>query len=160
MKVVNFVTNPVNYKAVYVAILNVDQMMTPSCDSSEPPTLSPLHTFENRYLWRWQSIRWKILRRFLRKRILKAPIVTKTHRIWYTSLMRMWVTPVECFYTLIFKWYEILVAKSIISLLTRSLDSAYYPYSMLFYLIDFYFVPFGYFDLVLVFWAVGCRGKN
>ena len=35
VKVVNFVTNPVNYKAVYVAILDGDQMMTPSCESSE-----------------------------------------------------------------------------------------------------------------------------
>jgi intracellular sulfur oxidation DsrE/DsrF family protein len=34
VKVVNFVTNPVNYKAVYVAILDEDQMKMPSCDNS------------------------------------------------------------------------------------------------------------------------------
>lgn len=35
VKVVNFVTNPVNYKAVYVAILDEDQMKMPSCDNSK-----------------------------------------------------------------------------------------------------------------------------
>ena len=35
VKVVNFVTNPVNYKAVYVVILDEDQMMMPSYDNSK-----------------------------------------------------------------------------------------------------------------------------
>ena len=47
----------------------------------------------------------------------------------------------------------------VIAWITPSLYCAYCLYSKQFYLKDFYFLPFGYFSPVLVFWAVG-HDKN
>ena len=49
--------------------------------------------------------------------------------------------------------------RSYIAWVTPSLYCAYCLYSKQFYLKDFYFLPFGYFFPVLVFWAVG-HDKN